>query len=148
MRDERGARTGKANEEVGDVDHIGRVARRVVVHLVRFPRLVLHDVEQNVNSGFGVLAGRDRSVASGDSRSMGIWPTDNASLQDRDTEDHDLRAFDAENCDLSVTLGDAVQVQRIGGGRWLIRRILAVEDVVWMILSMRRRWREEISTNQ
>ena len=79
---------------------------------------------------------------------MGIWPTDNASLQDRDTEDHDLRAFDAENCDLSVTLGDAVQVQRIGGGRWLIRRILAVEDVVWMKVSTRRGWMDEGSANQ
>ena len=46
---------------------------------------------------------------------MSMRTIDNANSQDRDTENHDLRALDAKHGNLAVTLGDAVEVQRVGG---------------------------------
>ena len=38
-------RTCKTNEEAGDVEHVGREARLVMIHVVLLARLVSHDVE-------------------------------------------------------------------------------------------------------
>ena len=37
--------TCKANEETGDVEHVGREARLVMIHGVLLARLVSHDVD-------------------------------------------------------------------------------------------------------
>ena len=51
----RGSLTAEADEEVRDVEHVRRVARRVVVHPVRLPALVRDDVEQDVHRAVAVL---------------------------------------------------------------------------------------------
>ena len=42
--------TCQANEEDGDVLNVGRIPCCIMVHLVCFPGLILHDVKQDVNS--------------------------------------------------------------------------------------------------
>ena len=37
--------TGKTNEETSNVEHVGREARLVMIHIVLLARLVSHDVE-------------------------------------------------------------------------------------------------------
>ena len=51
----RGSLTAEADEEVRDVEHVRRVARRVVVHPVRLAALVRDDVEQDVHRAVAVL---------------------------------------------------------------------------------------------
>ena len=43
-------RTGKSGEEIGDVDYVRRVASRIMVHLVGLARLVLDDVQKDIDS--------------------------------------------------------------------------------------------------
>lgn len=43
-------RTSKFNKESCDVKYVCRIPRCVVVHLIRLPRLVLHDVQQDIYS--------------------------------------------------------------------------------------------------
>jgi hypothetical protein len=65
--------TDKTNEEGGNVEDVCRVTRRVVVHFVLLARLVLYDVEEDVDRGIGILwRGAVPSVVWSDQRSRHI----------------------------------------------------------------------------
>jgi len=101
----------EADEEAGNVEHVGREARLVVVHGVLFARLVPHDVEQDVNRRVCV---RQR------------W-----AIQDGNAQHGYARAFDAKHGELRIALGDGIHVDRVRLCRRDIRWRGTIEDIIY-----------------
>ena len=122
-------RTAEADEEVRDVEHVRRVARRVVVHPVRLAALIRDDVEQDVHRAVAVLR---RGAVPASARVRKACPCAEAcqysvlvhtprmcredgerDAQDRHAEDDRFGPGDAEHGELAVALRAPVQVQRV-----------------------------------